>query len=265
MNKKAMPFPNFPNIPKEVIVQRHRRNRLLCLVSLSICLPFALVDKKQKGTQKKRKREMKRRTSEKNVHEGTGRQTDISPSPCSLFFRAENFSCKDGSTLYCKSKPAGVKVGDDPVRVHLATALITSSPLLFPSVTHLPVLPFRPLSCKAAENREAETNKRNGGEGRSKHGKGPGCLSDLSSVLMFLIRGCEAIIWSPRAKHLWWPKHIKKSKQRSRKSTEGSRRHGEERRAHFYLSVCHFSSPVLINVGPVVVPAMQVFMYVRVK
>ena len=46
-------------------------------------------------------------------------------------------------------------------------------------------------------------------------------------------------------------------KQTSRKSTEGSRCHGEERRIPLYLSVYHFSSPVLITLSPLVVPPIN--------
>ena len=88
------------------------------MLLLSICLPLALVNKKQRGH---RDRERERESKYGKVH---GHPTTLPLHLVIDFSKKGRVSCvKDSSTLYCQGKLADVKLGGEAVKVGHETAL----------------------------------------------------------------------------------------------------------------------------------------------
>ena len=87
------------------------------MLLLSICLPLALVNKKQRG-HRDRDREREK------VREVDGHPTTLPLHLVIDFSKKGRVSCvKDSSTLYCQGKLADVKLGGEAVKVGHETAL----------------------------------------------------------------------------------------------------------------------------------------------
>ena len=86
------------------------------MLLLSICLPLALVNKKQRGH-----RDRERESKYGKVH---GHPTTLPLHLVIDFSKKGRVSCvKDSSTLYCQGKLADVKLGGEAVKVGHETAL----------------------------------------------------------------------------------------------------------------------------------------------
>ena len=98
------------------------------MLLLSICLPLALVNKKQRGhTERERERQREReseRARESKYGKVHGHPVTSPLHLVSGFSKKGGVSwLKDCSTLYCQSKLADVKLGDETVKVGHEAAL----------------------------------------------------------------------------------------------------------------------------------------------